>query len=216
MPRHVFRGHAEGQGLQLDRLLAAFVGVASKREDFLHLLVGHRVTTGRGAGAVDHQVRTVTAVGLVEAIGITGIDRQIVAGMRVHLARGDGVEAFRRLPIAFLDLRAELARPGADLVLAQHFEAIGGIRLPDLEHAFFLEDAQHDGQFLRHAHCLHLLHDLAGKLVVYLARDLLEIDIDRIQCLIGSADPRAARRWRRWQQDVSDASARAHRVNDRT
>ena len=43
------------------------------------------------------------------------------------------------------------------------------------------------GRVLRHAHCLHLLDDLAGELVVDLAGDLLEVDIDGVHCLIGGA-----------------------------
>ncbi|MNL30778.1 hypothetical protein D3C87_1525360 [compost metagenome] len=191
MTRHVLGGHAEGESLQLDALLSALEGVARHGENLDHLLVGHRVAAGRRTGAVDHQMRTLTAVGAVIGVGVAGVDRQIIFRVGIHLVREQRVEAFRRLTIAFLHLRAELARPGADLVALQELEAIGRIGLPDLERAFFLEDAQRDRGCLLHPELAHLGGHLAGELILGLVPDCRKIDSRRIERIVGAAGKRS-------------------------
>ena len=45
----------------------------------------------------------------VVGIGKSGVEGEIVLGVRVHLGGGDGVEAFRGLPVALLALGTQLA-----------------------------------------------------------------------------------------------------------
>src|SRR6202043_3741598 len=86
---------------------------------------------------------------------------------------GDRIEALRRLTIAFLDLRTDAARPAADRIDFQQFVAGGAVLLPDFELGLFLEDADEDRRFLRHAFLVeqrqHLrrqfLHRAGGKLI---------------------------------------------------
>ena len=70
------------------------------------------------------------------------------AAVGIHASAGDEVEALRSLAVALLLLGAERARPGADGVSAEQFEAgrRRGILLhPDLELVGFLVNAQVDG-----------------------------------------------------------------------
>lgn len=139
---------------------------------------------------MDHQVGAVTAVCSIVAVRKAGVDGEVVAGIRVHLAGADRVETLRRLPVAFLHLRAELAGPGADLVFAQLGKTVGGVGLPDLQRTFFLEDADHDRRGLRHIRRLHIGDDPAGKLVRGLVLDVSDIDVglvEGIQRLVGAA-----------------------------
>ncbi len=106
--------------------------------------------SGRGAASVDHQVRAGAGVRSVIRIREPGIDREILAGIRVHQAGSDGVEALRRLAVARLDLRTQLARPAADLLSAKECEAPAVVLLPNLEFGFLLEDAHQDRTFLLH------------------------------------------------------------------
>ena len=55
MLRHVYWRHVEGICLDLERLLAAEKGLPRQRIDLGDLLIGHGVTTARGAVAMDHE-----------------------------------------------------------------------------------------------------------------------------------------------------------------
>ena len=140
MLRHVDRRHLERIGLQLERALAAEEGFPSQRIDFRDLFVGHGVAAARRAVAMHHQLRAGASQRLVEGVGVAGIERQIEGRLRVHLRRADGIEAFRRLAVAFPDLGSEVARPAADRIGLQQREAAGAILLPDFEFGFLLED----------------------------------------------------------------------------
>src|SRR5262245_23295201 len=105
---------------------------------------------------MDHQERTGAAVRPVESIRETGIDRQILAGIGIHQARRNGVEAFRRLTVAGLDLGPELTRPAADRISPEQGEAAAVILLPDLELGLLLEDAYQYRRFLLHVLGLEL------------------------------------------------------------
>src|SRR5215510_3161768 len=105
---------------------------------------------------MDHQERTGTAVRPVVCIREAGIDREILTGIGIHQARRNGVEAFRRLPVAGLDLRSQLTRPAADRISPEQGEAAAVILLPDLEFGFLLEDAYQYRRFLHHVLGLEL------------------------------------------------------------
>ena len=115
---HVQRRHPERIGLNLERALAAEERFARERIYLRDLLVGHGVAAARGAVAVDHQERARAPVGAVVGVGESGIDRQIVVGVRIHQAGRDAVETLGCLAVAFLDLGSEVARPAADRVAA--------------------------------------------------------------------------------------------------
>ncbi len=95
-------------------------------------------------------MRAGAAIGPVEGVRITEIERQVVVRIRVHLPRRDRIEAFRRLPVAFLDLRAKLARPAADRIGLQQRVPPRAVLLPDLEFGLFLEEPHQDRRLLRH------------------------------------------------------------------
>ncbi|MCY1230275.1 hypothetical protein D9M72_426820 [compost metagenome] len=140
---------------------------------------------------MDHQVRSLTAVRLVVGVGIAGVDLQVIIRVGVHLVREERIEALRRLTIAFLYLRAQFAGPGADLIGFQQLEAIGRIGLPDLERAFFLEDAQRDRGLLLYPEFGHLFDHGSGDLVLGFVLDGPEVDRRRrVQRFIGAAGKR--------------------------
>ncbi len=148
--RHVGRRHPERIGLNLERLLAAEEQLARERVNLGDLFVGHGVAAARGAVAVDHEKSTGAAVRAIIGIREAHIDREIVAGIRIHQAGGDGVEALRRLAVAFLDLGSEVARPAADRIGLQQRKAAGLVLFPDLELRLLLEDPHQDRRFLLH------------------------------------------------------------------
>ena len=99
---------------------------------------------------MDHQEAAGAPVGAVVGVRKAGVDGEVVAGVRIHQAGGDGVEALRRLPVALLDLRAEFAGPAADREGLEQCEVAVAVFLPDLKFRFFLEDPHQDGGFLGH------------------------------------------------------------------
>ena len=122
-----------GIGLDLELALAALEGVAGEREQLAGRLVGHRIAARRRAGAVDHEVGAGAAEGPVIGVGVADVEGEVVARLRVHLRRGDDVEALRRLAVAFHLLRPEPSRPLADLVgLEERILPVAPL-LPDLE-----------------------------------------------------------------------------------
>src|SRR5262245_38371392 len=105
---------------------------------------------------MDHQVRTAASVRPVVCIRETGIDREILAGIGIHQARRNGVEALRRLTVAGLDLGTQLTRPATDRISPEQGEAAAVILLPYLELGFLLEDADQYWRFLLHVLGLEL------------------------------------------------------------
>ncbi len=71
---------------------------------------------------MDHQKTAGAIVCLVEAVGKAGIDRKIVVGVGIHLRRRNGIESLRRLPVAFVKLRPEIAGPAADRIGLEDLE----------------------------------------------------------------------------------------------
>ena len=159
----IFRRHAERIGLHLECALAAEECFASERVDFANLLVGHGVAAARGAIAVDHQLGAGAAPGAVIGVGVAHVEREIVLRLRIHLAGRNGIEAFRRLAVAFFHLGTEFARPAADRVGLEQREAAGAILLPDFEFGFLLEDANKDRGILTHVLLIEFGEGLAGE-----------------------------------------------------
>ncbi len=171
---HVLRRHPEREGLDLERSLAALERFAREGVDLLDLLVRHRVAAGRRAGPVHHQVLAGAPMGPVIAVREADVERQVIAGARVHLVGVHRVEPLRSLPVAFGELGSELARPFADVVARSEPETAVVLLLPDLEDGFFLEDADHDRRLGRHALCPHLLQQFRREPLLRLRRDVLE------------------------------------------
>ena len=139
-----------GKACELECLLTAEEQLARQRIDFLNLLVGHRVAAARRAVAMHHQFGAGIALRTVIGVRKAGVEGEIVIGGRIHLSRRDGVEALGRLPVAFLLLRTEIARPAADRIGLQQRVFAVAILFPDLHLRFFLEDAGQDRRILLH------------------------------------------------------------------
>ena len=120
-------------------------------------------------------------MGAVIGVGIADIERQMIARPGVHLRRAHRIEPFRRLPVAFGELRPELARPFADVIVRDEVVAPVVLLLPDFELALFLEDARHDGRGAGHPLRLHLGEDLLRQL-------LFRVGVHPAQCRIRAAD----------------------------
>ncbi|MNE92091.1 hypothetical protein D3C80_1897820 [compost metagenome] len=110
-----------------------------------------------------HQVLARAAIGAVIGVGETDVEREIIARIRIHLGGADVVETFRRLTVTLDIFRPELARPFADVVGRDLVVLAVVLLLPDLECAFFLENAYHDWRGAGHALRLHLGNDFLGK-----------------------------------------------------
>ncbi len=150
MLRQVLGRHPERVGLELESALAAGEGLASDGIDLGDRLVGHGEAAARRAGAVHHQRRAGAAVGAVIGVRIAGVEGEVIGRVRVHLRRGDRVEALRRLPVAFLRLGPELARPAADRIGLEERELAVRAALPDLHLRFLLVGADDDRVVPRH------------------------------------------------------------------
>ena len=166
MARHVLRGHAERIGLHLKCVLAAEKGLAAEGVDLGDLFVGHRVTAARRAIAMHHQLRTGAAPRPVIGVRIAHVERQVITRVRVHLRRGDRIEAFRSLPVAFLHLRAEIAGPAADRIGFQQCELAVAILLPDFKLGFLLEQADKHRRGLVHVLGFDVGEQLVGNRTV--------------------------------------------------
>src|SRR5262249_59764909 len=95
---------------------------------------------GRRAAAVDHHERAGAAVRPIVGIWKSRIDREILAGIRIHQARGNGVKALGRLAVAGLELGAEFPRPAADWISTQERKSPTVVLLPNLELRLLLQD----------------------------------------------------------------------------
>jgi len=99
---------------------------------------------------VDHEQAAGAPVRPIIGIREPGIDREIIIGVRIHQAGGDGVEAFGSLSVAFPELGPELARPTADREGVKESEPSRVVLFPHLELRLLLEDAQQDRRALLH------------------------------------------------------------------
>ena len=107
---------------------------------------------------MDHEKSTGAPVRPVVSIWETGVDREVVVGVRVHEAWSDGVEAFRRLPVALLEFWTEFAGPAANRIGVKEGKAPALVLFPDLKLRFFFEDAHQNRRFLRHVLAFDLGH----------------------------------------------------------
>ena len=121
---------------------------------------------------MDHQERAGAPVRAIVGVGVAHVDREIVLRIRIHQAGADGVESLRRLTVAFLDLRSELARPAADRVAAKKRKAPVLVLLPDLELGLFLEDSHQDRRILFHVPLFDLGQHALGQRLQVPAADL--------------------------------------------
>ena len=186
MTGHVFRRHAEGEGLQLHCLLAALEGVARKTVDFKNLRIRHRITAGGGAGTVDHQIGAVAAIGGIIAVRKAGIDGEVILRVRIEMRRRQVIKTFRRLPVTLFHLGAELSGPGAYLVFGDFVEAVVALGLPDFQRAFFLEDADHDRRGAIHALFVDLGQDGRRQRVIDLVLDVGHIAFDGFERVVAT------------------------------
>ncbi len=111
--------------------------------DLVHDLVGHGIAADRCAAAVHHEERAGAALLPVVHIGKAEIEGKMHPAVRIELLLGHGVEAFRRLPVAFFELRPKPSRPQTDRIGGEALEA-SVLLDPKLEHGFKLEDADID------------------------------------------------------------------------
>ena len=160
MARHVQRRHPERIGLHLERALAAEERFAGERIDLGNLLVRHGIAAARRTIAVDHQKGAGAPVRLIEIVGETDVDGEIVRRVGIHLPGRDGVETFRRLAVAFLDLGAKLAGPATDRIGLEQRKPPFVILLPDFELRLLLEQPHQDRRFLRHVPAFELAQHL--------------------------------------------------------
>src|SRR5258705_5501463 len=109
MPRHIERRHTERISLNLEGALPAKKRLTRQSVNLADLLVRHGVAAARRAIAVDHEKVAGASVRPVVGVRKARIDRKVIAGIGIHQARGDAIEAFRRLPVALLDLWPEFA-----------------------------------------------------------------------------------------------------------
>ena len=156
----VLGGHPEGIGLHLNFALAAVEGLARDRVNLGDLRVRHRIAARRGADAMDHDGPAGAVPGAVERIGIADIEREIIGGIRIHLAGRDGIEAFRHLVVALAQLRTELAGPAAHREGLQEGVLPVRLHLPDLELRFLLIGADQSRRRSRRAQRFHLRQGL--------------------------------------------------------
>ena len=163
MAGHVLGRHAERIEMHLEGALAADEGVTGEPVDLAGRIVRHRIATGRGTGAMHHQIGAIASERLVEGVGEADVEREVVARIRVHLARTDRIETLRRLPVTFLDLGAELSGPLADRIGLEQAVAAVAALFPDLELGCFLEGADVDRRLRIHVELLHLRLDLGGE-----------------------------------------------------
>src|SRR5262245_1127055 len=155
---------------------------------------------------MDHQERTGAPVRPVVCVREAGIDREILAGIGIHQARCNGVEALRRLTVAGLDLGAQLTRPAADRISPEQGEAAAVILLPDFELGFLLEDAQQYRRFL--------LHVLGLELGQRLFRQWLHVSGGSDRTAAASAKRRRGSEPRRRQQRAQQSKGVAHARTD--
>src|SRR5262249_48726670 len=91
------------------------------------------------------------------------VDGQVLSRVRIPQAGRDRVEAFRRLPVALLDLRPQLARPAADRIGLEQLELAVAVFLPDLELRLLLVEPHQNGRLLAHVLLLDLGDHLRGE-----------------------------------------------------
>ena len=81
--------------------------------------------------------------GPVEGVGVADVERARPATLAMDLRHAHRIHALGRLPVAFMLLGAELARPLADGIGGKQLEPVVLLH-PQLEFGLGLEDADHD------------------------------------------------------------------------
>ncbi|MBI1868874.1 MAG: hypothetical protein HYS06_11390 [Methylocystis sp.] len=151
----IFRRHLEGEGLHLNGALTAGERRAGDRVHFGDLLVGHRKTAGRRAGAVHHDGAAAASPSAIISVGIADVEREIIGRVRVHLVGTDGIKPLRHLSIALARLGTKLPGPAAHRIGFQMNIAAIRTHLPDFEFGFLLEGPNQRRCVLGGADLLH-------------------------------------------------------------
>ncbi len=131
--------------------LAAIECLACQGVDLFDQRICHRVATRGPAIAMNHERSTSVAIHAVIGIRVAEIERQVELAVRVHLARIDGVETFRRLFVTFLHFRPKPTGPVADRIGLEVIEAAIILLFPDFELRLLLENPDENRGFLSHA-----------------------------------------------------------------
>ena len=79
---------------------------------------------------------------LSKLLGKPTLIDKIEVGVGIHQLGRNRIEPLRRLPVALVQLRPEIARPPADRIGLEDLETAGRVLLPDFELRLFLENAQ--------------------------------------------------------------------------
>ena len=153
--RQILSRHLERIGLELHTFLPRIEGFTHDCINLFDLSIGHRKAPARRTGAMHHNVTTRTAHRTFHRIGVADIEGEPIGRIRVQLACCDAVKAFRHLPVTFLALWAQLARPATDRIGFQQDIIALAIALPDLNFRFLFIGPDEDrrapiGVFLRH------------------------------------------------------------------
>jgi len=94
---------------------------------------------------MDHEGASGAAVVTIVGVWEAEVEGEMIAAVGIHLVRGDRVNSFGCLAVAFLQLGAEVAGEFADVVNAEESE--GRIFLdPEFELGGLFEDANEDGR----------------------------------------------------------------------
>ena len=109
MRRQVGFGHAEGEHVHVDAVLALAQGPLAQRIDLVHDGIGHRKAADRRAAPVHQDVGAGAGEGPIEGVGKTRIEGKILMRPWVHLIWGNVIKSLRRLVIALGKLRPELS-----------------------------------------------------------------------------------------------------------
>ena len=138
-------------------------GVA-QRIYFLNARIGHRVAADAHAIAVDHQCAAGALARAVIGVGIAEVEGQMKPTARIHSRARHKIKPFWRLPIALLQLGAQLTRKFTNGPRLEKFKLFPIIH-PELELFLFLKNTNEhrrtpaqafhtEGRFQRWAHSL--------------------------------------------------------------
>lgn len=118
---HAVGGHAKGEGVDAEVVLAVVVGSVAEGVDFLDFGIGHGEATDRDLVAMDHECGAGALVGAVEPVGVAEVEGEVKIRIGVHAGARHEVESLGGLAVAFGKFGAEGAGHGGDVVGAEEF-----------------------------------------------------------------------------------------------
>lgn len=116
---HAVGGHAKGEGVDAEVVLAVVVGSVAEGVDFLHFGIGHGEATDGDLVAMDHECGAGALVGAVEPVGVAEVEGEVKIRIGVHAGARHEVESLGGLAVAFGKFGAEGAGHGGDVVGAE-------------------------------------------------------------------------------------------------